>query len=110
MYMYTVYCTTSLLHVQLCTEIVHVMTENCTVYTCIPRTHVCLCFHNNYYYYYYYYDYYYDYYHFSNLQQSYQTRYHKSFRVSDILPGVSGMKPLIEACHGIKVCHMYTHK
>ena len=40
---------------------------------------------------------------FRRLQQEYQTAYHKSFRVSDILPGETGMRNLIDACHGIKV-------
>ena len=44
-----------------------------------------------------------DIYFFRRLQQEYQTAYHKSFRVSDILPGETGMRNLIDACHGIKV-------
>ena len=40
----------------------------------------------------------------SRIQQEYQTYYRKvGMRVSDILPGESGMRALMDACSGIRV-------
>ena len=40
----------------------------------------------------------------SQIQQEYQTFYHKSFRVSDYLPKADAkLRDLLEACEGIKV-------
>ena len=40
----------------------------------------------------------------SQFQQEYQTFFHKSFRVSDYIPGTSiGLKELLQFCEGITV-------
>lgn len=39
------------------------------------------------------------------FQQEYQSFYHRSFRVTDFLPGDTvGVRDLIQACHGVNVC------